>query len=353
MIISDKVWMEICDKVARDYQIQLGSDTVPKLMLKHTTENTKNASSSGRTITKARLNYTGKILIDLSRENNGSMQLEYKEESGVNNIQEIRLPNDVKLTHDCIGYLLKLSIEKSIDFIQMFDVSMMLSNGAFDDNASMECALEKLAEWQEYASSMAIFDVDSLIGVSANVSDSSMGQSNSYSITNNRMWHQVVIQTANSDLSSSSSAAAASEKHKWVVVVSKSEFVCEQFKSLSKFRQTVSERKEAEENAKGRVCLNCEMMFMNGKNNIDSCAYHDGPLVATSLTADKMCHIPRKSLEIYFQVATPEKRPDMFKNLVYLCCFQGYNSMGCKKHFHSETIDRKDRDKYSKYFSSL
>lgn len=345
--------MEICDKVARDFQIQLGSDTVPKLMLKHTTENTNASSSATRPITNTTLNYTGKILIDLSKENNGSMQLEYIHD-GANRLEEIRLPNDVKLTHDCIGYLLKLSIEKSIDFIQMFDVSMMLSNGAFDDNASMECALEKLAEWQEYASSMAIFDVDSLIGVSANVSDSSMGQSNSYSITNNRMWHQVVIQTANSNLSSSSSAAAAAarKKHKWVVVVSKSEFVCEQFKLLSKFPQTESERREVEENAKGRVCRNCEMMFMNGKNNIDSCAYHDGPLVATSLTADQMCHIPRRSLEIDFQAAMPEKRPDMFKNYVYLCCFQGYNSMGCKKHFHSETIDRKDRVKYSKYFSS-
>jgi hypothetical protein len=47
---------------------------------------------------------------------------------------------------------------------------------------------------------MAIFDADALVGINENLSDSSMGQSSSKSITNNRLWHQVVIQTSNSKL---------------------------------------------------------------------------------------------------------------------------------------------------------
>ena len=82
----------------------------------------------------------------------------------------------------------------------MFDVSMLLNNAAFDDNTIMETVLEKKGEWEQYPTAMAIFDVDALVGINENLSDSGMGQSSSKSITNNRLWHQVVIQTANSKL---------------------------------------------------------------------------------------------------------------------------------------------------------
>ena len=193
LTIYNEFLVEIADKVARDFQVTLGPNTIPILLQ----DFSRDASDDQLDLDHAKKSYTGKVLVDLSNEDFGVLQLEYeltKKGHLQTEIDAIELSR-AKLTHDVISTLLKLSINENIDFIQMFDTSMLMNNAAFDDNTVMECVLEKLSEWQQYPRSMAIFDVDSLIGVSENMSDSSMGQSNSYSITNNRLWQQVVIQT--------------------------------------------------------------------------------------------------------------------------------------------------------------
>ena len=176
-----------------------------------------------------------KILINLSSLN-ASIQLEYKSNSTIATnkneskelkVETIKLNNTAKLNYDVIPFILNLSIAENIDFIQLFDTSMLLNNAAFDDNSVMECVLEKIGEWKQYPRAMAIFDVDSLIGVSENTSDSN--KTISYSIINNRLWHQVVISTVNDLLEPYDST------HKWIVVISKHEFICKQFKSLTCF----------------------------------------------------------------------------------------------------------------------
>ncbi|RNA37872.1 ribosome biogenesis ATPase RIX7 [Brachionus plicatilis] len=342
--IDNEALRNIADRVAIDFQIMLGSNTIPILIEeKHVDANINNK------ITKMNSKeYTGKILIDLSDEACGKMQIEYtgkgKNGKELKRIDLIDLPG-VNLTHDVIPTLVKLSIHQNVDFIQMFDTSMLLSNAAFDDNTVMECVMEKLGEWQQYPRSMAIFDVDSLIGVSENMSDSSMGQSNSYSITNNRLWQQVVIQTANSKLNDNSKNA-----HKWVVVISKNQFICKLFKSLTRFPLSESEIKENEDGVKERRCINCEIGYTNAKNSIDSCSFHDGPLIDIRVTKENIIHLDKKSMYKSFVEYNAHERQDMLKNFAYLCCFQSYNSTGCKKNFHSDVKDNRDLEKYRNYF---
>ena len=374
--ITDKALTNIADKVASDFQIMLGTNTIPILIQgiddESESENeneskvdddySENEDKKGKSeqetvkrkkIINPRREYTGKILIDLSDETCGKMQLEYLHtlENGeeLKKIDLINLPK-VNLTYDVIPTLLKLSISENVDFIQMFDTSMLLNNAAFDDNTVMECVMEKLGEWQQYPRSMAIFDVDSLIGVTENMSDSTMGQSNSYSITNNRLWQQVVIQTANSKLKDSIGNDKVKNLHKWIVVISKNQFICKQFKSLTRFPLTNNEKIEQEDGVKERRCKNCEMGYTNAKNNIDSCSYHDGPLVDIRATRDEIIHLDKNSLYRNFVDYDIQGRQDMLKNFVYLCCFQSYNSAGCKKNFHSDEKDNRDLKKYKRYF---
>ena len=336
--INNKALIEIADKVAQDFQIMLGTNTIP-ILLKDI-DNTKTNENEDNLIQNGR-KYTGKILVDLSDQKCAIIQLEYdyydeRREQDEKRLQVLKLP-EVNLTHDVIPTLLKLSISENVEFLQMFDTSMLLNNAAFDDNTVMECVLEKLGEWQQYQRSMAIFDVDSLIGVSENMSDSSMGQSNSYSITNNRLWHQVVIQTTNSKLNDSGSSASGpnakkvyNKNHKWVVVITKNEFICKQFKTLTRFPLTREEIIEKEESEKERRCINCEMKYTNNKNNIDSCSYHDAPLVDIRVKDNQMIHLDKKNLFATF-VKTNADRQELLKHFVYLCCFQTSNSTGCKK----------------------
>ena len=324
--IKNSFLTEIADKVAQDFQILLGRNTIP-ILLQDISETEDNNNDDDDDLIDPDNNYTGKILVDLSNEECGYLQLEYKDQAGVHLVQVKELEN-VNLTHDVIPILLKLSIDENVDFVQMFDTSMLPNNAAFDDNTVMECVLEKIGEWQEYENSMAIFDVDSLIGVSENMSDSSMGQSNSYSITNNRLWHQVVVQTANSKLENTKQNAKNSwnsspmrsetfSSHKWVVVISKNKFICNQFKSLTRFPLTEDELQELEENNKKRLCKNCELLYTNAKNNIDSCSYHDGPLIDNRAKKSEIIHFDKVTLQQKFINSNSTERENTSKNFIF------------------------------------
>ena len=334
--IGDDKLYKISHQVARDFQIFFGTTTIPNLLSCKKTSFELNLNKD--------YNYTGKILIDLSKENS-AMQLEYKNNNN-REVHEIKLKDES--THDdVIDPLLKLSISENVDFIQMFDTSMLLNNVAFDDNTVMECVLERMSEWEQYSRSMAIFDVDSLVGVSENMSDSSMGQSSSYSITNNRLWQQVVLDKAKSNLFDSTG-----KNHKWVVVITKNEFVSKLFKSLTSFPLTKNEKLQNENSEKRRQCINCEFYYTNAKNSLDSCNYHDGPLIDIRMSEDQITPIVKDHLFKSF-TQVKEERQDFLKNYVYLCCYQAFNSSGCKKNTHSDIDDSKDYLKYQKYYCGV
>ena len=133
-------------------------------------------------------------------------------------------------------------------------------------------------------------------------------------------------------------------------VISKNEFICKQFKSLTRFPLTEKETKDVDDNVKPRECINCELGYTNAKNSIDSCSYHDGPLVDIRADREGMIHLDKQSLYSNFVQSDAKDRQDMLKNFVYLCCFQAYNTGGCKKDFHSDKENKKDYVKYKNYF---
>ena len=344
--ISDKALLELADKVAIDFQIFVGSKTIPMLLTTDTKQTPIRLDKSKQ--------YTGKVLVDLTSSRRASIQLEYKYvpdegqrgRDGKKDIDELHLDN-VEMTHDVMPSLLNLSNDENIDFIQMFDTNMLLNNAAFDDNTVIECVVEKVGEWEQYARSMALFDVDPLIGITENMSDSSMGQSSSYSISNTRLWNQIVIQTANSKLYD-----ANGQDHKWVVIISKNEFICKQFKTLTKFPLTRQEIKEKEESEKERTCINCEQLYNNQKNGIDACNYHDGPLIDNRSLKGEITPLDKEALYGCFPDLSPDEKKNMISNFVYYCCFQQHNSVGCKKGYHSDKDSNKDFARYEKYYLS-
>jgi hypothetical protein len=171
----------------------------------------------------------------------------------------------------------------------------------------------------------------------------------------------VVIQTANSKLentaqnnknswNSSQMKGESLSSHKWVVVISKNKFICNQFKSLTRFPLTEDELHEQEESNKKRLCKNCELLYTNAKNNIDSCSYHDGPLIDNRAKKSEIIHFDRITLQQKFINSNATERENTLKNFIFLCCFQAFNSTGCKKNFHSDETFNRDFEKYNKYF---
>ncbi len=334
--VTPRILSTIGNQVARDFQILLGSYSIPILI--------SSSFNSEELKLKEKRDYTGRILVDLTDEDECVIYAEYKEKKK-KYVDEHNFKN-IKLAHEVVPILLKMGIKHNVDFVQMFDTSMLLNNAAFDDNTVMETVLEKIGEWEQYTTSMAIFDVDSLVGVNENVSDSSMGQSSSSSITNNRLWNQVVIQTSNSKLEDPNG-----DGHKWIAVITKNKFISAQFKSLASFPHSESDKKQQEEDLKDRICFDCETPYKNCKNGLGDCIYHDGPIVDMRVK-DPRNFVPIKRQHLLRIVMTANDRQKDLQNYLYLCCFQPHQSAGCKKSYHCDDEDE-SKENHEMYLENI
>jgi len=87
---------------------------------------------------------------------------------------EEKLVKGFSSTFKVLPWLADFAFQRSLDYIQLFDLDLLLSSAAFDDNKAMENLTDKVNECGEYVKSMAIFDLDSLVGVNDNESISNM-----------------------------------------------------------------------------------------------------------------------------------------------------------------------------------
>jgi len=155
--------------ISNQFSIRLGNYSLPlvlktnkELLQAQIADSKATASSSSITPNK---NYTGRIHIDLKKK---CIQIERDvtvEEKPIKGLSS---------TFKVLPWLADFAFNRSLDYIQLFDLDLLLSNAAFDDNKAMESLTNAVNECGEYPRSMAIFDMDSLVGVNDNESVSNM-----------------------------------------------------------------------------------------------------------------------------------------------------------------------------------
>jgi hypothetical protein len=110
-------------------------------------------------------NMTGRVHIDLK-----ARVIQTEKEISL----EDKMVKGLSSTFKVLPWLADFAFQRSLDYIQLFDLDLLLSSAAFDDNKAMENLTDKVNECGEYVKSMAIFDLDSLVGVNDNESISNM-----------------------------------------------------------------------------------------------------------------------------------------------------------------------------------
>jgi hypothetical protein len=129
--------------------------------------------------------YTGLIVVDLQ---NGLVIRETKGDHKPHNEHEKHGPRSIdELLTMCVNFATKFEL----DAVQMFDLDLLLNNAAYDDTKCKEIIQEKIEEMARYPTSLAIIDVDSLVGVNDSESMSSMGGSTNSSASNQAMYNLV------------------------------------------------------------------------------------------------------------------------------------------------------------------
>ncbi|UJR20275.1 hypothetical protein I4U23_023406 [Adineta vaga] len=232
--------LKIVDRTAQQYQIFLGSETLPRLLLRNLT----NKSNTGMNHLSRRI-YTGRIIVDL---HGGSARIEIIETGGhVSMIEHKLSPNETSV-QSLFERLTIYGKDRNVQLLQLIDLYLLASQGAYDEKKVFETLKERYDECVAYARSMIIYDLDALVSVNKSESDSSMGRSFSSSVVNQSVYTYVRARfreaVVEQQLDINSEGQQTVEK--WTVAVIREPFLSRQFSSDVQFARTRREEDELE-----------------------------------------------------------------------------------------------------------
>ena len=259
--------------------------------------------------------------------------------------------------------------------MQLVDLPSMINNQAFDEPKMQENINEIVTELKEYAHSLMVIDMDSLISSNVSESNSSMGPSTSISLSKINLFYFIrdlastcpfLKYGVNGDLEGSF----------WIFLVSHDKFLLKTMVSALKIEKSEKEQKRLDEEEKKEKmkfkCLRCEKLFHKKDNkDLNVCQYHVGYVVDSSQDMEewrlidlfdeeekKMVEMAivlkkeNKKLENSYSDGEEEDKKDEKKEdenpFFHICCRKKNNEQGCKNNYHLENNSDKDKKEFEK-----
>lgn len=285
------------------------------LMLSNTCVNEKNS----------KYGFTGRVLVNLS--DILKTYIEYQLKDDLQLVIEERVVMSSTL-NDLLPRFADFVAERNIDYIQLFNSDFLLDNNAFDESKIMENINEKFQELGAYDRSLLIVDMDSLCGVNLSKSESGMGPTTSYSLSNSKLFH-LGIHWINTKVQMSES------KEIWIVLACKNSYLLNIVKHSLNWRkspkQIEQDNLEEENNTKVKLCNRCDQKYHEVDNKLGSCSYHDGFLFESSKKPELWKPLEKSEVN----TLKADSKVNEF-GLKYICCLDNFTSQGCKKDKHSQ-----------------
>ena len=309
---------------------------------------------------KNKIKFAGRILADLSEED-PELQFELSiEDTDTFRLhrESLLLESSVANSSKVIPKLVEFASERGIDFILLMDQDFLLANNAFDDTKIKESITEKMQEFNCYPKSLLIVDVDSLVGMVKSVSESSMGPSNSYSLSDSKLYSMIIHYAR-----SIPKILPSSSSEYWVALISKNKELSKMIKSDLSWPMTIEEirtREEEDKNQEPRDCLRCNETYTEEKNDFNNCSFHDGDLFESSAPPFSWKMIEQENAKKQllkgtviskYGVHEKDKQPKE-PQFLHICCLQPLNSQGCKKRKHTcdkTTVEKEKTNQAEEY----
>jgi hypothetical protein len=259
--------LKIADRTAQQYQIFLGSETLPRLLLR----NIKSGSRM-RVNHLSRHVFKGRIIVDL---HGGSARIEIIETGDRIAVIEHKLnPNETSV-QSLLERLTVYGKNRNVQLLQLIDLNLLASQGAYDEKKVFETLKERYDECVAYNRSMIIYDLDALVGVNKSESDSSMGRSMSSSVVNQSIYTYVRARFREAVVEQQEEASDEQQQQtieKWAVAVIREPFLLRQFMNDVQFARTRLEeeeldleRRKAEDMLK---CVKCKDLYIENENKM-------------------------------------------------------------------------------------
>ncbi|UJR07134.1 hypothetical protein I4U23_011422 [Adineta vaga] len=275
--LSNHTLLSLANNTAREFSCWFGSSTLPEICriypnIFHT--NTTNNQSDKFSLVFSEKKPSGRILIDLQER---TCFIELSDGYTI----EKALFNDETSLMTLLARIINGCSSRNIDTIQIIDTDFFSKNNAFDENKIFELLATTFAECDEYNRSMFIFDIDSLIMLSINDSNTSQ----STSISNIHLYQYIREKckqafVENKPVDSSNNFAA---KEKWIVMIVKHSLLRSHLIEDIDFKKSEEQIKQDEERKRKelddeteKICPKCRQSYILSKTNYGNCQYHDG-----------------------------------------------------------------------------
>ena len=312
-------------------------------------------------LNKKEIKFSGRILVDLSEED-PELRFELDEKADTYRLysESLLMEKSVTNSSQVIPKLVEFASERGIDFILLMDQDFLLANNAFDETKIKENITEKMQEFNSYEKSLLIVDVDSLVGMVKSVNESSMGISNSYSLSDSKLYSMIIHYAR-------SLPKLLSSSEYWVALISKNKELSNMIKHDLSWPMTIDElnkREEEEKDKEPRPCLRCNEIYTEDKNDFNNCSYHDGDLFEVSASYFHWKLLDEEEAQKLFLLGTvtsklePQNQGKQIKEpqFLHICCLQPLKSPGCKKQKHIceiEILTNEKGDALEKYAPKL
>ena len=256
--------LKIADRTAQQYQIFLGNETLPRLLLRNLTNASRNQMDH-----ILKYMYTGRIIIDLQ---SGSARIEVIQNDGQPAVLQHRLNGDEISVQSLLERLTAYGKDRNVQLLQLVDLNLLASQGAYDDKKVFETLKERYDECVAYARSMIIYDLDALVGVNKSESDSSMGRSMSSSVVNQSVYTYVRARFREAVVEQHEDNDEQQSVEKWAVAVIREPFLLRQFAGDVQFARTRQEQEDEElERHKAEdllKCVKCKDLYIENENKM-------------------------------------------------------------------------------------
>jgi len=379
---TTKELLEFAMIAAKQINIKFGIFFIPEIYINLGLYNEMNTKS----MWKKPENAQGLVVVDLcqqlynfktmkrvKKENTSKSKLIFEERPIMNK----DITNNV---NDIIDDIAKFANDNGIQTMQLIDLASLINNQAFDEQKMQENINEIVSELKEYAHSLLVFDLDSLISTNVSESSSSMGPSTSLSLNKINLFYYI------RDLASTCPFLKYGANNKlegsfWIFLVSHDKFLLKYLTSALKIEKSEKEQKRLDEEEKSQKikfkCLRCQKLFHRKDNkDINVCQYHVGYVFDSSEEQDEWRLIDlhdeeeKKIVEMTFllkekkkanfskfsekdeDVNTDKEEKEEEKDddnpFFYICCRKKYNDQGCKNNYHLEHNSDKDKKEFEK-----
>ncbi len=268
--------LNLADTTAQNHQILIGSETLPRLLLRNLLTDSRPRIYQ----LPEKYKYSGRIVVDLHNKYIRIEVLQSTINTSINteelSILEYALDPTETNVQTLLERLTAYGKSRNVQLLQLIDLNILAARNAHDEKQVYETLKDRYDECAAYKRSMIIYDLDALVGINKSESDTNTGRSMTYHIHNQGIYTYVLARFRDRIMEDVKNEEVDNVE-RWAIAVIREPFLLRQFCTDIQFSRTLREEEELEFERKKAEdlikCVKCKDFYIENENRMGRCFF--------------------------------------------------------------------------------